>query len=105
MQIFFHSRARESELLLLRGPGVNLEEQKYTCIVKKGRQHTEAVRTIKDIALPFWKEQMTGCGKMDYVFSKNLLPGKIPIDPSQVGRRWKRHVKIPLGITADFYLL
>jgi hypothetical protein len=48
---------------------------------------------------------MTGCGKMDYVFSKNLLPGKIPIDPSQVGRRWRRHVKIPLGITADFYLL
>ena len=105
VQIFFHSGGREAELMLLRGENVNLKEQKYTCIVKKGRRHTETERTIKDIALPFWKEQMETCGKNDYVFSAGLLPGKIPIDPAQVGRRWNRHVKKPLNITADLYSL
>ena len=91
--------------MLLKVENVNLQEQKYTCIVKKGKHHIETERTIKDIALPFWKEQMEHCGKDDYVFARNLLPGKVPIDPAQIGKRWMRWVKEPLGIIADLYSL
>lgn len=105
VQIFFHSGGRESELVRLKGSDVNLSTQRYKCIIQKGKQKREAYRTIKNVALPFWKEQMKNCGKNDFVFSKNLLPGPTQIDPSQISRRWKRHVKDKIGITADLYSL
>lgn len=92
-------------MVRLKGKDVNLNEQKYKCLIQKGKQHRETLRTIKDIALPFWQEQMQTCGMNDYVFSRNLLPGPTPIDPSQISRRWKRHVKDKIGITADLYSL
>jgi len=105
VQIFFHSGGRETELMRLKGKDVDLKSQKYSCIILKGKAHVETERTIKNIALPFWEEHMQNCSNNDYVFSRNLLPGPTPIDASQIGRRWKRHVKDKLGITADFYSL
>jgi len=104
IQIFFHSGARRSELLSLRIEQVYLEKSYYQVYVKKGRKKRWVTKVIKDIAMPYWREQI-GSNISGYVFSVGLLPGTKKIRDEQVTRRWKRHVKDKLGITADLYSL
>lgn len=104
IQIFFHSGARRTELFSLRIENVYLDKGYYQIFVKKGRKKRWVTKVIKEIALPYWREQI-GDHLSGYVFSVGLLPGNNPIRPEQVTRRWKRHVKDKLGITADLYSL
>lgn len=115
MQIFFHSGARRTELLKVKGKDVDLENQKIKVTVIKGPLRREVEKTLKDLALPFWKIAMEGCGKNQFVFSQGLKPGDKSINPKQVSRRWRTHIKGVkdkdgniiggLGVTADFYSL
>lgn len=105
MHIFFHSGARETELLNLQGKDVDLANQRYKTVVKKGKEYREVWKTIKDIVLELWKEAMADCKPADYVFSEGLVPGTRKIRPEQITRRWRTHVKGKLGIEADFYSL
>ncbi|MBK7885109.1 MAG: tyrosine-type recombinase/integrase [Chitinophagaceae bacterium] len=105
MQIFFHSGSREAELLRIQGKDVDLANQQFKLIIRKGSQNKEVQKTIKDLALPLWTEIMQNCKPTDYVFSVGLKPGTKSIRPEQITRRWNRHVKIPMNITADFYSL
>jgi hypothetical protein len=84
---------------------VNLKKQKVKYLVLKGQQYEWVERTIKDIALPYWKEAMQGCGAKDFVFSKGLKPGAKSIRSEQISRRWRRHIKKKLDIDCDFYSL
>ncbi|HTE24940.1 tyrosine-type recombinase/integrase [Flavitalea sp.] len=105
MHIFFHSGARETELMLIRKQDVDLLNQRYKMTIKKGKQYRETWRTIKDIVLPLWKEVIEQAKSDDFLFSDGLIPGYRAINSNQVCRRWNRHVKKKLGITADFYSL
>ncbi len=105
IQIFFHSGARIIELLNVKACDVDLAGQRYKCTIKKGRQTTEVWKTIKDIALPHWKQLMKVASSQDYIFSKNLEPGATSIRRDQLTRRWEVHVKEKLGIKADLYSL
>lgn len=104
IQMFFHSGARRTELFSLRIENVYIDKGYYQIFVKKGRKKRWVTKVIKEIALPYWREQI-GDLLSGYVFSVGLLPGNNPIRPEQVTRRWKRHVKDKLGITADLYSL
>jgi integrase len=105
MQIFFHSGARVSELMFVKKKDVNLINQKFRVIIKKGKSFKETERTIKSIALPFWKEICDSAGYEHYLFSEHLEPGTFSINPNQICRRWNRLVKKKLGVSADFYSL
>jgi integrase len=105
LQIFFHSGCRETELVNLKVENIHLEEQRFSILVKKGRQYRETEKVIKDVALPFWEEQLKMAKPGYFVFGKGLRPNKNPIRPEQITRRWKRHIKDKLGIEADFYSL
>ncbi|MBC7947750.1 MAG: hypothetical protein H7Y42_07710 [Chitinophagaceae bacterium] len=105
MHIFFHSGARESELLRLQGKHVDIAGQRFRTVILKGKAATEVDRTIKDVAIPLWKEIMATCGPDDFLFSRGLVPGGSSIRPDQITRRWRKYVKKPLGIKADFYSL
>jgi hypothetical protein len=48
---------------------------------------------------------MNGCRPTDYVFSRGLKPGALPINPIQITRRWRTHIKKKLGIDCDWYSL
>lgn len=105
MHIFFHSGCRETELMQVKGKDVDLRMQKFRCVVRKRKNGpVEVEKTIKDIALPYWKEALETCGVEDYVFSKGLQPGPIAINPKQISRRWRLWIK-KTGIDADFYSL
>ncbi|URM37125.1 tyrosine-type recombinase/integrase [Flavobacterium anhuiense] len=103
--LFFHSGGRITELLNLKVEDVNLEQQKYRVLVKKGKQYKWTDRVIKDVALDLWIKCLYGSSSSDYVFSVGLKPGSTKIRREQINRRWKTHVKDKLGITADFYSL
>jgi integrase len=105
MHIFFHSGGRLTELMQLRKVDVDLENQTYKSIIKKGGGSIEKKRTIKNIALPLWKELHNMAMDGDFIFSKGLVPGAKSIRTEQITRRWEEHVKIKLGIKADFYSL
>jgi integrase len=105
LHIFFHSGARESEIMLVKGKDVDLEHQYFTRIVKKGSRFREVSTPIKDIALPYWTEAMATCGPDDFVFGRKFLPGPVGMKARHISRTWQRKVKVPLGIDADFYSL
>lgn len=105
MQIFFHSGGRINEMLLLKYSEVNLKDQTYKVTIRKGRSGKEVLKTIKDIALPFWEELLQDAKPSDYVFSQGLEPGPSNIRREQLTRRWDVHVKKKLGIKADLYSL
>jgi integrase len=105
MHIFFHSGARISELLSLKINQIELNKSRYKILIKKGGSYKEVWKTIKHIALPFWTQIVLLGEPEDFLFSKNLLPGKVEIRAFQISKRWLRLVKKPLNITADFYSL
>lgn len=105
MHIFFHAGGRESEILKIRKSDVDLENQRYKSITLKGRSGREIWRPIKDIALNLWKEAYAEAGPNQFLFAKFMRPGDVPINPHQISRWWRTHIKKPFGITADFYAL
>lgn len=105
MQIFFHSGARITELMLVKGRDVSLEKQFFIVTVKKGAYYKEVKKPIKNVAVGFWKAALENCNTDDFVFSKNLMSGNVQIQSYQITKRWNRHVKKKLGIEEDFYSL
>ena len=105
VHLFFHSGGRMPELRQLKPSMVNLQQQNYRCIVKKRRQYTEVERTIKTIALPYWKYFMDKCPADHFIFGPLLRPGIKPMGESMTSRYWQYHVKQDLGIDIDFYAL
>lgn len=103
--IFFQAGVRETEIMALKARHVRLEDQSFRVTIKKGREYKEVDKVIIDSALPLWVEALAGAGPDDYVFAEGFRPGPKPIHANVVSRWWKRHVKKPLGIAADFYAL
>jgi integrase len=104
-QIFFHSGRRTTELLNVKLEDVDLPNQRYKLTEKKGSVNTQKWCIIKNVALPLWTEIVQLAKANDYIFSYDLIPGPLPNAPIQISKRWRNHVKKPLGITADFYSL
>ncbi len=115
LHIFFHSGARETELLNVERKHVNLDKGTFEVAIKKGDSCRTEFRAININALTLWKEiveeadELPAGGKEEklYLFSEDLAPSwrAKPIRQEQISRRWKFHVKDKLGITADFYPL
>jgi integrase len=105
MQIFFHSGARSTELLGMKVEDVDLDNLQYKSLIKKGQNYQEKMRPIKKLVADLWRELVGEGVKGHYLFSKDLKPGDKPIRPDQIGKRWLRNVKKPLGIDCDFYSL
>lgn len=96
--------------MLVKKEDVDIAGQRFKITVNKGHGPSEEWRTIKDIILPLWQEIIAEAKNKDFLFSKGLRPGPIPISAWQITRRWRTHVKAPiekggLSITADFYSL
>jgi integrase len=110
--IFHQSGARSTELMMVQKKDVNLDKQEYKVLIKKGGQYCEEIKVIMQDALPFWKEIMSEAEyDDDYLFSKCLRPGPVPIAARQITRKWKKYIKDRYSegketpITADFYAL
>jgi integrase len=104
-QIFFHSGRRTTELFKVQRKHVDLKNQRYTVIQKKGKEYKEVWCPIKNIALPHWQEICAKATPDDFIFAYDLKPGAKSIRPDQISKRWKKHVKGVLDIKADFYSL
>lgn len=114
-QIFSYSGARTTELMLLTAENVDIENQEYKVIIKKGNEYNERIKVILPAVVPLWKELLKDAAPKDFLFSEGLSPGAKPINPDQIGKRWRRLVKKtknivdskgnPVNITADFYAL
>jgi integrase len=105
VHLFFHSGGRGKELVQLRAKDANLEKQVYKTIIRKGTSHREVERTIKDIAIPYWKFFLEGCAPDQFLFDIDFLPAGKPIISETITRWWKRYVKKGLGIDCNLYSL
>jgi integrase len=105
LHIFFHSGARIAEIMRMKVIDVDLPNQRYKVVIKKGGSYYEVWKTIKTIALPYWTDQLKAANPSEFVFSKGLESGDQQIQPYQINKRWYRLVKKKFGITADFYSL
>lgn len=115
-KIFFYSGGRSTEFMHLQKKHVDLGNQEYQILIKKGKRKTWVKKVIIPAAVPYWKEVLDLCETdEDYLFSKGLVPGDVPISSKQISRRWKRHVKDSkdirdgngkvIEVTEDFYSL
>lgn len=114
-QIFFHSGARETELMKLQESHVDLVKQQYKVLIKKRKRYVWVSKVIKDIALPYWQEVLADCKALHetqpsdeeiFLFGRFLKPGYKSIRPDQISRRWAKYVmseKAGLGIKKRFY--
>lgn len=93
LHIFFHSGARITELLALRGQDVELDGQRFRSVIKKGKGRRTEWRPIKSIAMLHWRQALEGCAPEDYVFSEDLVPGEKQIPAKQITRRWYSRIK------------
>lgn len=105
LNVFFHSGSRISELINLKGSSVDINNQRFKVLLKKGGAYQEVWKTIKDVALPFWLEVLKDAKPNQFLFGKGLKPGDNPIKSYQIDKRWRRLVKLKFGIKADFYSL
>lgn len=104
-QVFFHSGCRITELMQVKSNDVNILKGEFKVLVKKGRNYEEQLRPINKNVKKLWMELLNQAQTTDYLFSTHLIPGSVAISERQITRRWKRHVKDKLNITADFYAL
>lgn len=105
VHIFFHSGARITEILEVKGKHINLDKMVFRLLIKKDSFINEVEKPIKNIALCYWELATKDCKPDEYVFSKGLVPGETTIKPYQITKRWNRHIKKKLGIEEDFYSL
>lgn len=103
--IFFYSGRRITELLRLREDEIRLDVQKFKLTILKGKNRREEWCTIRNIAVPLWKEILTECKPGQFLFGKFLKPGKKHIGEQNIADRWKEYVKEGMGVTADVYTL
>lgn len=106
VQIFFASGAREIEIMRVQKKHVNLGEQSCLYLVKKGQEERWVDRPITDSVLYLWEEILSESeNDEDFLFSKFLKPGPVKIREDQLLRRWRKYVKIELGISVELYTL
>ncbi len=110
VHLFFHSGGRKTELMQLKPHMIDLVNQKYKCIVKKRKVWAEVERTIKDVAVPYWKYFLQNCPENKFIFGTRFQPGDKPMGVDMPSRYWKEYVKAPvdkggLNIKVDFYSL
>lgn len=104
IHMFHPSGARETEFMGVQKEHVDLPNQRFRVLVKKGKGAWEwKWKTITRSALPLWEEVLREAAAGDFLFSKDLKPGPVRISPRQLTIRWRWHVKDKLGIDKDFY--
>lgn len=120
VNIFFASGARISELVTVKYGDVDLVKQEFKVHVKKGRRKKIKPYYMKPIpvsVLYLWRQVMNDCeeygasigipGKVDDVvlFSVSVKPALFSIAPLALTKRWRKYVKIELGIDKRLYVL
>ncbi len=93
MRIFFASGARETEMVLLKWDDVNIERQEIIFSILKGEYRRE-IRPMSIDVIHLWREVLAEAKSGEYLFTKNLKPGNVPITANNCfTRRWNRWVK------------
>ena len=82
---------------------VNLANQTFIILEKKGKRFIERLCPITNTALPFWTDLLKDAKPNQFIFCDDFCPGDKPMTPEHVTKHWKRHVKDKLNIDADFY--
>lgn len=102
INIYFHAGCRLSEILSLKISDVDLVNQKFVVLVKKGRDYVEKTYPIKNIAMKYWLYHFGNPhNESDYVFQYNYKPGPKKLNRSTPANMWKREVKGHLKIKVD----
>lgn len=105
LHIFFHSGARESEILTLKKEHIDIAYKRFKVTVKKGKAAREEFRPIKDASLQEWEELYSMADPGQYIFGMNFIPDPKRCKRDFLTRKWHDEVKIGLGINADLYTL
>lgn len=105
IQIFFHSGSRSTELFRLKRKDIDMDNQRFKVMVKKTKTNEEQWRGINKNALKYWEQLYNAAGLNDYIFSYNFCPGETKIAARQVSDKWRKYVKMRLGIKKNFYKL
>lgn len=105
MHCFFHSGARPIELIRLKKEDIDLKNQYYKVVIKKGKLNEEQLRPIKFIAIDFWQAQCNEAKDGEYLFGTSLKPNIVPGTRDYITKKWQREVKKRLGVNKDFYSL
>lgn len=110
LHLFFHSGAREIEMLRLRKEDVDLAARRFIVTIKKGGKLKQAYRPIKDAAFEEWQQIHSEARAGEYLFGIDFYPSEKPCKRDYLTRKWHKEVKADkkdggLGIKVDLYTL
>lgn len=111
VHLFFHSGGRLTELVNIQAKDVDLQNQKYKVVLRKGGLFAEVEKVIKDVAVPYWKAFVEECtADKPYLFGINFTAAAKPMVSDTLTRTWQKKVKNSakkggLGIDVDLYSL
>lgn len=103
--IFMLSGSRITELLRIKKNDIDIDNQEYTIIIKKGSLNTEVKKVILKESMNLWMELMAEAGPDDFIFSDQLAPGPKHKKRAYITQKWKRQVKDALNLEPDLYSL
>lgn len=113
-KIFFLMGTRGVEMLRIERSHIDIPNLRYKVLIKKGEEYKWVWKSLEDEVLPLWNEIIKEADELEvkpglklYLFAEDLRPTyrEKPIRMEHVTRRWQRHVKIKLNVTADLYSL
>ncbi|NCT92961.1 MAG: hypothetical protein GXC72_00930 [Chitinophagaceae bacterium] len=110
LHIFFHSGAREIELLRMQKDHVDLPGRSFIVTIKKGGSSRQVYRPIKDAVYDEWVSLYNEARPGEYLFGIDFTPAKEPCKRDYLTRKWHDEVKADnkdggLGIKVDLYTL
>jgi integrase len=120
LHIFYHSGCRETEMVSIVRSDVNLTNDTFDIVVKKGTSYRRVTKAINQNAKALWQEIISEAdgllpgGPLEklFLFNEELSPlwREKPIRSDQITKRWYRLVKqrqneLGFKVTADFYSL
>lgn len=102
INIYFNAGCRLTEIMNLKISDLDMDNQRFKVLVKKGRDYYEKYYPIKDIALKYWYIHLSHPHKKtDYLFQFDYKPGPRKSDRHHPSRLWKTVVKDELKIKID----
>ncbi len=104
-QLVYYCALRPAEIVRLKIRDLNLPANHIVLSgeITKNRQNS-IIKLPAPMALALQQLNFSGCDPDDYIFSKNLLPGKEAIAPTRLAERFKRF-KDYIGLKRNLYEL
>ena len=98
----YYCLIRRTELTKLKVGNINLENQTLYIDSEESKNRKNATITIPTQLLNPLKKHLEGANKLYFLFSKDGVPGTVPLVPNSITKKWS-YMRTKLGIDKNIH--